>query len=782
MAGNRIGPARAPTPPRRPGRLPFDVVESKIRVPVLRPGSVSRTALVNRLRATTSVPVVTITAPAGYGKTTVLAQWAARDPRPFAWVTVDARDADPILLLRHVAAALHAIEPLGPSVVEALAAPGTSMWTSALPRLAAALRASGPLVLVLDDAHLLRSGPPLDAISVLGEHVPDESVLVLAGRVEPKLPIAALRAAGRLQEVGVDQLALRPKEAQLLLRASGADVVLEDATAFARDCEGWPAALHVTALALREDSDAPRDGEKPTPSAARDERLAAYVRVEYLSRLRPGALRFLRRTSVLEQMCGGLCDAVLREERSARELEKIEHSNLFVVPLDRRRVWFRYHRLFRDVLRRELATHEPDLVPVLHRRAADWYEAHGDPESALEHSRAAGDVRRVARILAQIALPLYHDGRAATVEAWLARFDDPGLLRRYPSLALRGSWIHALRGRSADAERWLQIAEEGLSGRKALRAAMQRSWIPAVRAALCRDGVYQMIADAESAVVGIPRDDPIHPSALMVLGAGYMLLGQKGRADAILAEAAAEAHRLGATDTEVVAISERSIIAEALNDLPAAETLAHEAHELVGKASLDGYGTSAIALAASARASLRHGRWDDARADLDRVRALRPPSSRGLPPWFALQAQLESARAYLALRDTDAVQALLDEIRALLRERPFVGVLADEAETLEREMQTISDAGAPSTALTPAELRLLPYLSTHLSFREIGEQLFVSRNTVKTQAISVYRKLGVTSRSEAIDRAVELGLVERGPGVASPLSSPADDVTGQAAR
>lgn len=724
---------------------------------MLRAGLVSRTALVNRLRVNTASPVVAVTAPAGYGKSTLLAQWAGRETRDFAWVSVDERDRDPIVLLRHIAAALHAIEPLDESVLDALADPGGSMWTSALPRLGAALTRRSRLVLVLDDVHLVRSTDALEAISVLADHLPGSALLVLSGRMTPRLPIAALRAAGKLLEIGVEELALTAREGQRLLRSTGAELTFEQVTALVRECEGWPAAVYLSALALRDDQ-AGRRGVAQL--VARDGSVTAYFRSEYLSRVQPTSRRFLRRTSILDQMCGSLCDAVVGDGGSARELEAIERTNLFLVPLDHERSWYRYHRLFRSALRNELAEQEPELVAVLHRRAADWYERHGDLESAFDHVHAGGDHRRAARIFSRIALPTYHSGRAATVDGWLARFDDPVMLARYPSVALQGGWIHALQGRRATAERWLWIAEDSLAGPKSHVTAAQRSWITTIRAALCRDGVYQMIADAESALAEMTRDNPVRPDAVMVLGAGYMLLGQRERADAILAEAASEAERLGATDTQVVAIGERSLIAAAQNDLSAAEQLAVDAHALIEKGSVEGYGTSALALAASARAQLRQGRWEEARAELDKVRGLTSSLGRGLLPWFAVQTRLEFARAYLALRETGLVRSLLAEIRELLRERPYVGVLVDETEALEREVDALPDSQRASAGLTPAELRLLPLLATHLSFREIGAELFVSRNTIKTQAISIYRKLGVTSRSEAVKCASKLGLVD----------------------
>jgi LuxR family maltose regulon positive regulatory protein len=307
-------------------------------------------------------------------------------------------------------------------------------------------------------------------------------------------------------------------------------------------------------------------------------------------------------------------------------------------------------------------------------------------------------------------------------------------------------------------------------------------WIAAVRATMGKDGVYQMIADAESALAGLPRDSQFRPSALIALGIGSMLLGQNGRADGVLATAASEAERLGATDTRIVAVTERSLIAAARADQSAAETFAVEARELTEEGHLEGYATSSMALAVAARTSLRHGRWDEARALLGKVQLLRERLTRILMPWLAIQALIEEARAYLALRDTGSVQSVLGEIRRLLREHPYVGLLVDQAGALEHEAEEIPQRDdARAAGLTAAELRLLPYLATHLSFREIGEALYVSRNTVKTQAISVYRKLGVTSRSEAITRAVDLGLVELGAQL-SDVSPRPDDSGGRPAR
>jgi LuxR family maltose regulon positive regulatory protein len=277
---------------------------------------------------------------------------------------------------------------------------------------------------------------------------------------------------------------------------------------------------------------------------------------------------------------------------------------------------------------------------------------------------------------------------------------------------------------------------------------------------MCRDGVERMRSDAEDALIDLPRDSRLRPSALAMHGAAHVLLGDPDQGDLILALAADEAMRLGATDTGLLALSERALVAAARGDHAGADALAFEARELVADGHLEDYPTTAVEVALCARGHLRQGRWSEAKADLARAH----PLSRSLAdalPWFAVQAQLELARAHVTLRDADAARALLTEIAEILDRRPGLGVLAGQAETLRRQVDTMPSTDGAS-GLTSAELRVLPLLQTHLSFREIGERQFVSRNTIKTQAISIYRKLGVSSRSGAIERAVEFGLIDGG--------------------
>jgi LuxR family maltose regulon positive regulatory protein len=735
----------------------FELLEANLDIPVARTGTVPRTGLVNRLRAA-SVSVVTVVAPGGYGKTTVLGQWARRDVRPFAWVTVEDEDNDPVVLLRYVTAALDGVEPVDVRLVDALMPPRPSVRSVAARRLTAALSSAGrPLVLVLDDVHLLRSRDSAEAVAALAEHVPSGSTLVLAGRDLPALPIARLRAAGRVHEVGVEELALSPREAKLLLREAGLELPDEDVAQMAHRTEGWAAGLSLAALALED------QGETSVGAAGfsgEDRFVADYFRFEHLRHLDPCDVRFLTRTSVLSRMSGPLCDAVLETSGSSDTLERLAGSNLFVVPLDRRREWHRYHRLFRDLLRNELERREPGLAPLLNQRAAVWCEGNGAAEDAIHYADAAGDPGSVARLVTAVALPPSVGGPVATVERWFTRFDREQL-GRYPALAVLGGWFHAFRGRPAEAESWLHTAELGrFDGPLPDGSESIEPWLAVLRAAMCPDGGERMLSDAEVAVDQLAPESQWRPIALLLEGVAHLVLGDLERADLCLGNAADLAERMDATDIRILALGERALLAAGRGDHAAAKAYGLEARAVVDESAPDNRARSLIELVVSARRELRGGSWERARAELEKAGRLRSELTHAVP-WYSVQINLELARAHASLLDDAAAWTLLSDAEEILRRCPGLGVLGRDLEEFRSQLSSAERPdGRAASVLTAAELRLLPLLSTHLSFREIGEHLHISRNTVKTQAIAVYRKLGVSSRSDAIERAAALGLVE----------------------
>ena len=386
-------------------------------------------------------------APAGYGKTTVLAQWAERNGRAFAWVSVDEADNDPKVLLTYVAKALDAVEPVGERVFDVLASPGSSVPGSVVPRLGSAFSSMvSPVALVLDDVHALHDSQCRAALSVLADHVPGGSRLVLAGRAEPPLPVARLRAEGKILEVGAGDLSLTREEASWLLRNADLCLGEDDVAELHRRTEGWPAGLYLAALYLKEGG--------PVAAAAvsfgGDDRLVSeYLESEFLARISRRHRTFLTRAAVLERMCGPLCDAVLGMSGSAAALAELERSNLLLVPLDRRGQWYRCHHLFRDMLLAELRRREPDLIPVLHRRAAQWHERNREPEQALEYWMKAGEVESVARLAGAVVFPAYQRGRVATAGRWLGWLEDRAAMESYPAIAALAVMFYALTGQPA---------------------------------------------------------------------------------------------------------------------------------------------------------------------------------------------------------------------------------------------------------------------------------------------------------------------------------------------
>ncbi len=396
------------------GRPGSDLVVSKMRRPLLRPGTMLRWPLIERLARGDPRPIVSVVAPPGYGKTTLLSQWAERDGQSFAWVSVDEADNDPKVLLRYVAEALDAVEPVDGRVFDALASAASSVSGSVVPRLGSAFASmSSPVVLVLDDVHELHNRECRAALSVLADHLPGGSRMALAGRAQPPLRVARLRAEGRILEIGPGDLSLTAEEASSLLRNAGLTLTEEEVAELHRRTEGWPAGLYLAALYLREGGSL----AGAAVSFGGDDRLVSeYVESEFLSRISRQQRVFLTRTAVLERMCGPLCDAVLEQRGSATVLADLQRSNLLLVPLDRRGEWYRYHHLFRDMLLAEMYRLEPGLMPVLYRRAAQWHEHNGAPGEAVGYRMKADDVDATARLAAALAFPTFMRGRAATAE------------------------------------------------------------------------------------------------------------------------------------------------------------------------------------------------------------------------------------------------------------------------------------------------------------------------------------------------------------------------------
>ena len=738
-------------------RSPLDITEAKLLRPPRRLGTVNRPALVDRLIDSRTITLIAIVAPAGYGKTTLLSDWAERDGRPFAWVSVDEGDADPAVFLSHVAVALDRVEELDADVFRAIASPGAANPGRAVRRLGAAIsRRARPFVLVLDELDRAHEPLCLDAVASLTPYLPEGSAIAIAARTVPNVGLPRFRADGRLLEIGVDDLALDHVAARRLLRGAGFAATKTEAEELTEATEGWPVGLYLAALSHQQQQ---RSGVPPIRFTGEDRFIVDYVRSEVLKPLSRERQRFLTRTSILERLSGPLCDAILQRSGSARTLESIERGNLLVIPLDRERQWYRYHVLFRDVLTAELHQREPDMLPELYRRAADWYESIGLLEEAMKHAHAGGDVKRAADLLQRQLLLAYRGGRIGTMRTWFDRLHDTA--EHDPGLAIAWAWISALTGDATAADHWLDVSELSRpSGPSLLGTASLRSSMAFVRAMMTRNGPDAMLRDAEFAVREEPETSPYRSAALSFVGLANLLCGDLERADAVFEESAETGDRLGAYPSVSVAIAERSLIAAASGDREQADAFATRALEIVQTANLSEHITSGPVYAASALAALRAGDRDRAQENLTSAHRLRPVLSYAFPS-ISVQTRLELARVQVGLSDAAGARTLLAEVNDILSHRPDLGVLGQQARELGAHVGTIRSGRSPGpSTLTGAEIRVLNLLPTYLSFREIGTRLFVSPNTVKSQAISIYRKLGVSSRSEAVQTSRRMGLLE----------------------
>ena len=743
---------------RRPAR-PLEANDPKLHRPAVRKGIVPRRRLLARLRSSSDTPIVAIVAGPGYGKTSLLAQWSKADRRPFAWVSIDEQDNDPAVLLSYIAAALDRIEPVDARALDALASAGESIGGTVIPRLGGAIaRMQGPFVLALDDLHFLDNAECRLAIAALARHIPPGSQLAIADREEAPLPVARLRAKGEVLEIGAPDLAMDADEAGSLFERCDLDLESEDVATLTRRTEGWPVGLYLAALALKEGSSV----QTRVDAFAGDERIVAdYLWLEFLSRLSEEELDFLTRTSVLERMSGALCDAALEQRGSAERLESLERSNLFLISLDQHREWFRYHHLFRDLLRSQLASRDPEEGNRVLRRAASWCEARGLSEMAVGYLQAAGDEDGTATLVSRLGqLPVYFGERISTLHRWIQWFEARGLIERYPPVAVIGAFVMALVGQPATADRWVEAAERGAWDRRPDSGSAELDGgIALLRAFLCREGPEQMGADAEAALKLLSVESPWRSSALYLLATSHLLTGDVEDADLVFSDVVELATGEGGDVLASLANTQRSLIAMGRGRWAEATDLVDDAQACVQTGNLEDHVMSALTYAASARVAAHRGDVAGARFAVAQGHRLRPRLTYALSS-YAVRTLLELARSHVALADPAGARVVMREVADLLHRRPNVGVLRSEYGALLTQLAAIREGAPGASTMTAAELRLLPYLPTHLTFREIGHQLNVSSHTVKTQAISIYRRLGVTSRADAVLAARGLGLLD----------------------
>jgi LuxR family transcriptional regulator, maltose regulon positive regulatory protein len=734
-------------------RPAFQLVESKITPPKVRDGTVERPRLLATLRAEPGSNVVALIAPPGYGKTTLLADWIARQSASVLWLTVDDLDNDPANLLSYLAAGLDRISPLDPGMDAALAAPRERILATTVPRLAAEFhRLRRPCLLVLDDVHRLVDRTALDALFSLIEHLPPTVRVAIAGRARPDVRLARLRVRRDLLEIGQRLLALDDAETAALGAVAGHPLEEGEARALRERTDGWPAAVYLALLAGE------RDDGHIAPVFGEEGYISAYLRSEFESDLEDEDVLLLTRTAVLDAIPPQLAGAISGVAGAADRFRSLAHRSLLIEEMAGTAISYRCHKLLRDYLLTELERREPGAGNVLHRRAAAWYAATGNTDRAVEHAISGGDASGAAALVKAATLSTLYGGHATILERWLESFEDADFGRDAP-LAVLAGWIHLLNGQPAAADRMADIAERSsYAGDPGDGTASFESGRAMLRAVMSRHGPRDMLANAELAVRQEPRESPWRTNALWLLGSAQWLLGNDEAADAALAAAIAAGGSAGAT----AALASRASLAMARGDWRAADAYAAEGRARLVQEQREEQLAALSVYAAAARVAIHTGDLVRGQEDLVRAQRVRPLASH-VAPWFSVEALLELSKAYLAISDPAGAQVVVREAEQIVRVRPALGILNDRLLESRRQLAGAASTLAGSSTLTVGELRVLAFLPTYLTFNDIADRLMVSRNTIKTHAMNIYGKLWVSSRGEAVERAIELGLLEPYP-------------------
>lgn len=729
------------------------VAERRLR-PSL-PGVVRRPSLVKGMAK--AGPLVTVAAPAGYGKSSLLAEWLENEPRPAAWLTLDRADNDPVEFLCSLAVALDAVEPIEPNVVDTLGGPAPAVTTVALPRFACMLASrSTPFVLALDDVHLLETRAALDVLAVVVSELPAHATIAMAGRWMPDLRFGRLRAKRPMLELGPEHLAMSTAEAEALFRSLDLRLGAHQVDQLVDRTEGWPVALYLAGLSVLRQPDTTT---AVASFAGTDRFVADYLRDELLRDLDPDEASFLLEASCLPKLSGPACDAILGRRGSAELLARLADQNLLVIPLDHQQEWYRLHHLLAELLHRELHHRDRDHCRELHRRASEWAEGEGDADVAVHEAMAANDLDRAEELACQGWPQLAAHGRFGTIRSWVALFPPEEISRR-PRLTIITAYTRLQVGDGAGATRWLRQAEAAVSDPYAPEV---RGWTSSVALAILRMTIASQparatIDDAEYAGARV-NHAAWEAMCALTRGGAELLLGDTGRAEEALDEAFAGASP-GTPNLAALAMALRSAVRVEQGNWREATEAALEGRAILERFGLLDVPNLYLVTAHSSMVEARGGR--PAEAEVDRRRALRHFSGCArIAPWAGIPTCLALARAGLALGDRAGARGALGAAEVLLGSVPDAMYAKEQAADLSRLLDEVP-AGASwgPESLTAAELRVLQYLPTHLTIAEIAEHLYVSRNTAKTHAIAIYRKLGTSSRRGAVDVARRAGLLD----------------------
>jgi len=733
--------------------IPNPPLETKFHAPRVRAEWIQRGEMVDCL-AGVSARLLLVSAPAGFGKTTLVAQWNSGPGknRAVAWVSLDPDDDDPAQLWWLVTSALQRACPgfNAKAVMESFRAEILDFAGTVLPLLLNELATlPEPVVLVLDDYHVIKDRDCHDQVAFALQHLPPTVRLVLITRADPALPLARLRATGEMAEIRAQELRFSPAEvAELVAAVADVNLAPPELADLVDRTEGWPAGVSLAALSLR---------GHPSPSAFIDQFtgdsrfVVDFLAEEVLGRQPAEVRQFLARTSILSRFCAPLCEAVDGSADAAAVIDVLERENLFVVPLDDTRHWFRYHHLFAQVLRSELARAEPEMLPTLHKRASAWFLRSGLADEAISHAHAARDVAGVINLIAWHWYAYVASGEVATVRRWLRTLGDE-VIGADPVAAHCAAWTAALSGDREALRRWLPVVKSAKhDGPLPDGFRSPQSSAALLEATFGFDGIGPM-RDAAVEAIRLEPDQasPWHALARAAYATALYWCGDRAAAAEQAQAALSSPSPVGLI--RMLAFATLALAEVDEGELTRAEQLARSAREIVADAG-PGFSEepqSSLVHTATAAAAVRRGRLDEARREFEHALELRRRHP-GISPWATLEILLRLAPVMLDSGDRPGAARLLAEARQLLDSRPD-GADAQVARLgrAERRLAGPPPAVSPAVPLTEREAAVLGLLGGSLSQREIGRELYVSQNTIKTHVRAIYRKLGVSTRHDAI--------------------------------
>ena len=726
-------------------------LDARLTRPQVRPDWVERDRLLDRLDDAVTKPLTLLAAPAGFGKTTVLAQWLERRTSGRAcWVTLDAGDNDPARLWSHLAIALERAGCLQwPRGAAFVAASSADIAGTVLPQLVADLAANqDSVVILLDDFHFVHASDCHEQVELLVQHLPPHVHLLIATRSDPGLRIGRLRASGRLSEIRARDLAFSATEATALLERHQVRLAAPTLAQLVERTEGWPAGLYLATLSLS-------GREDPAGFVERFSRgsqfVVDYLTEEVLARQPDETRAFITSMSVLDQMCGPLCDYIAGTSGSAAILRELDRTNLFLVPLDEHGGWYRFHHLFASVARGELEANDPARVPALHERAATWFSEHGYVDEAIRHLLEAGQTQRAAHLVQTNWMAYVHAGRAATVSQWVRDLSPPSVATD-PAAGATAAWMAAVTGDQPGLAAQLEALEEVRDyGPLPDGTVSVESAIAMIRGLFGFGGVLDMTTAAQRAVeLETDGGSPNYSIATTSLGHAAYVQGDLVDAVDLLAKATYNA----------AAPPLFRMFSAAIYSLAEAERGHRDrARELAGMAMgvADAHGLAALPQASMAFTALGQAQVVDGQRDLAwetvkgclTLRRQHPT----LSPWPTMHHLLVASRVAWDVGKPEIASELLDEAERLMNR--FSGGMEQMRARLDaiRDLASGRAALAAAEPLTGREVDVLRLLHSPLNLREIAAELYVSHNTVKTHTRSLYRKLGARSRAEAVREA-----------------------------